>query len=383
MSLKKWLLIIASLVVVSALTTELISQVGDTPIRTDRLTIGSGLPTDKSIVGDVGDGVNNPTVTFSSGSFTLNLPLNADLTKSDLINGTPLKLFEDVGNGTNFTALRAPNALAGDNTYKLPDGDGANTQTLATDGAGNLFWQAVLFDPMTTRGDILGRNSSNITDRLAVGTGANKYLTSDGTDAAWGPILDGTVSGGPGGHIVDNSITSDDLGTESVDTNELKAGAVFNTDVNAAAGIVYSKLLFSNNIDSADLAASSVNTSELAAGAVTEVKIDASFYQTETKSLDNDFTGGSVRFTRIGSTVTISSISTPAGVSDTRHDASSGFVPLAYRPSVTITNVSGLESTRIQRLSVGTSGSLSMFYRDYNGSNQADVPVAFSITFNQ
>jgi hypothetical protein len=45
-------------------------------------------------------------------------------------------------------------------------------------------------DPMTTRGDIIYRNASNVTDRL--GIGANTYvLTSDGTDASWQPAAGG------------------------------------------------------------------------------------------------------------------------------------------------------------------------------------------------
>ena len=42
-----------------------------------------------------------------------------------------------------------------------------------------------LDDPMTTRGDMIVRNSSNTTARLAVGS-ANTVLKSDGTDISWG-----------------------------------------------------------------------------------------------------------------------------------------------------------------------------------------------------
>ena len=44
-----------------------------------------------------------------------------------------------------------------------------------------------LSDPMTTRGDIIVRDSSNATARLAVGS-ANTVLTSDGTDVSYGTI---------------------------------------------------------------------------------------------------------------------------------------------------------------------------------------------------
>ncbi len=42
-----------------------------------------------------------------------------------------------------------------------------------------------LSDPMTTRGDMIVRDSSNATARLAIGS-ANTVLKSDGTDASWG-----------------------------------------------------------------------------------------------------------------------------------------------------------------------------------------------------
>lgn len=42
-------------------------------------------------------------------------------------------------------------------------------------------------DPMTTRGDIIVRDASNDTERLAVG-GASEVLSSDGTDVVWASL---------------------------------------------------------------------------------------------------------------------------------------------------------------------------------------------------
>lgn len=63
---------------------------------------------------------------------------------------------------------------------------------------------ATLADPMTTRGDVIVRNASNVTARLGIGA-AGKILTSDGTDVAWGngpmttqdDIIVGGTSGAP------------------------------------------------------------------------------------------------------------------------------------------------------------------------------------------
>jgi hypothetical protein len=54
--------------------------------------------------------------------------------------GGDLKLFEGTDNGTNFVALKAPDALAADVTYTLPTADGTNGQVLATNGSGALSW---------------------------------------------------------------------------------------------------------------------------------------------------------------------------------------------------------------------------------------------------
>jgi len=50
-----------------------------------------------------------------------------------------------------------------------------------------------LADPMTTRGDIIVRDSSNATARLAVGS-ANTVLKSDGTDAAYGQVATAMIA---------------------------------------------------------------------------------------------------------------------------------------------------------------------------------------------
>lgn len=60
----------------------------------------------------------------------------------------------------------------------------AGKAIVASSGAA-IGWAAVLTDPMTTRGDLIDRNASNVTARLAIGA-AGKILSSDGTDVSWG-----------------------------------------------------------------------------------------------------------------------------------------------------------------------------------------------------
>lgn len=66
-----------------------------------------------------------------------------------------------------------------DNWYKL-------------DSAGNEVQLSTYADPMTTRGDIVIRDSTNTTARLAVGT-VGQCVTTDGTDVSWGSCGSGAT----------------------------------------------------------------------------------------------------------------------------------------------------------------------------------------------
>ena len=95
----------------------------------------------------------------------------------------------------------------------------AGTVTTIATGTG-------LSDPMTTRGDIIVRNSSNATARLAVGS-AGKFLSSDGTDVSWGngpmttkgDVIVGGTSGAPARLAVGSDtqvLTADSASTNGV-----------------------------------------------------------------------------------------------------------------------------------------------------------------------
>ena len=89
---------------------------------------------------------------------------------------------------------------SGDN-YTLASGTRA---LVYCDGAGSGAAVApALVEPLTTRGDIVVRNASNLTARLAVGS-ANYVVLTDGTDVAWGQVsltagVTGTLPTGNGG----------------------------------------------------------------------------------------------------------------------------------------------------------------------------------------
>jgi len=173
----------------------------------DRLFIGEG--------GVDGDGnANNVTVIggeyFTSqldhvqGTLTASSALLVDSNKaideifignSSTVGGT-LKLNEGTNNGTNFVAIKAPNAVTTDTTFTLPDGVGSNGQVLTTDGStGALSWSTV-----------------NSTFTLAADSGTNDSFSTGGTL---------TFTGGTG---IDTTVSDDQISI-AIDSNVLTASS--------------------------------------------------------------------------------------------------------------------------------------------------------------
>lgn len=69
-------------------------------------------------------------------------------------------------------------------TNKLKRRNAANSAWIETLPDITATYGGLMADPMTTRGDVILRNSSNATARLAVGA-ANTIFGSDGTDPSW------------------------------------------------------------------------------------------------------------------------------------------------------------------------------------------------------
>ena len=57
--------------------------------------------------------------------------------------GAEIRLPEDTDNGSNYVAIKAPNALASNLTFTLPSADGTTGQVLQTDGSGGLSFGTV------------------------------------------------------------------------------------------------------------------------------------------------------------------------------------------------------------------------------------------------
>src|SRR6056300_642073 len=206
----------------------------------DRLFIGEG--------GVDGEGnANNVTVIggeyFTSqldhvqGTLTASSALLVDSNKaideifignSSTVGGT-LKLNEGTNNGTNFVAIKAPNAVTADTTFTLPDGVGSNGQVLTTDGStGALSWSTV-----------------NSTFTLSADSGTDDSFSTGGTL---------TFTGGTG---IDTSV-SDDAITIAIDSNVLTASSTHTLtnktfDANGTGNSI-------SNIEVADLASGVIDT---------------------------------------------------------------------------------------------------------------------------
>lgn len=123
--------------------------------------------------------LTSPTVT---GTLLLQNPSGAQ---------PELHLSEDPDNGTNVVKIKAPATLSADYTLTLPPDDGGANQVLQTDGSGGLSWATVASTVTSTRGDLIKRGAS-ADERLAIGT-ASHVLKSDGTDPAWGLLVNANI----------------------------------------------------------------------------------------------------------------------------------------------------------------------------------------------
>ena len=137
-----------------------------------------------ALIGTLCGQVHNSDVTVKGW-----LKVLLDYTELDSLSLRVIKL--DVGTDINEFSI--------DGTFA-----GNSDDALVTEKAIKTYVDATVTgfpDPMTTRGDIIYRNSSNITARL--GLGSNKYvLQSDGTDLAWSEFLASEMNIVDGGSII-------------------------------------------------------------------------------------------------------------------------------------------------------------------------------------
>ena len=151
------------------------------------------------------DHVDGTLTANSALTADANLAIDSLVIGNSLSTGGTLKLNEGTNNGTNFIALKAPNAVTSSQTFTLPDGDGSTGQFLKTDGSGNLDFATV-----------------NQFINLAGDTGTDQYNTAETLTFAGGAGLTQTVT--------DNTVTV----TATALTNSNLSGSAAISNANLA-----------------------------------------------------------------------------------------------------------------------------------------------------
>jgi len=152
-----------------------------------------------------------------AGLTTSDSPTFTGLTLSGVTStGASIKLQEGPTSGNTFIAHKAPNTITTSVTYTWPELGTTGYFLKLNDSGGTLVWAAAsgggMTDPMTTIGDMIYRNSSNITDRRAIGT-TGQILTVSGGLPVWATPATGLTVGGS-----DKDVQVNASGTFGADT---------------------------------------------------------------------------------------------------------------------------------------------------------------------
>jgi len=142
------------------------------------------------------DSSSNPVIHEIGGKYFTDIIKGSTPTPANLIvgngatAGAEIQLREDSDNGTNYVALKSPNAVGSNVTFTLPGADGSANQVIETDGSGNLSFR-------TVTSTIDGATDTNITSAadgamLLYDTGTSKWIdnvmSGDATMADTGVI---------------------------------------------------------------------------------------------------------------------------------------------------------------------------------------------------
>jgi alpha-tubulin suppressor-like RCC1 family protein len=176
---------------------------------------------------------------------------------------------ELTANGTNFVAFKAPDVLAVDVTYVLPEAaPTANGQILSATTTGILSWTSMptgLPPSGTAGGDLSGNFPNPDIASNAVTTAEIAADTITAADIAAGAIdtAELAVDAVTSAKIANETIVAADIASDAVGTAELVADAVTSAKIAA------------DTITASDIANAAVGTAELASDAVTSAKIAA------------------------------------------------------------------------------------------------------------
>jgi len=142
--------------------------------------------------GNVGVGLSSPTAQLEITSSDANsLRLNPYSTGAGNTGG--LQFMELAANGTNYVGFKAPDNIASNLIWVLPNADGTNGQVLSTDGSGNLSWASAggnTLDQAYDQGGAGAGRTLNVSDGAVQFQGSNAAdETVEITTSANGGVL--------------------------------------------------------------------------------------------------------------------------------------------------------------------------------------------------
>ena len=190
-------------------TNGLVAQTAANTFAGRTITVGS---TKISVIN--GDGVSgNPTIDLAPANITQLTGLSAqnalELSPwgSAAGNTSEIHFKELADGGTNYVALKAPDAITANVIWTLPSADGSANQTLVTDGSGVLSWASGLTTALTS-GNIFVGNASDIATSVAM-SGDAALSNAGALTIASDAVTAAKIAQGTAGQILMSNATPD------------------------------------------------------------------------------------------------------------------------------------------------------------------------------